>query len=304
MRIHGLLAWFDEPIPSLVACITGLRRAGVDHLVAVDGRYALYDAEEPVSHPNQHGAIALTCRELGMALTLHAPSEPWAENEVEKRTALFAFGWACAKPGDWFWVQDADMVTTEAPADLKARLEATEHPTAEVEVLDTVLDRANLPDYPSRFAMRSLFRAQPITVGPAHCNYTAADGTPLWAGTGMGDDTLASTLDLSGCVRVEHRTDARPHERQAAKAQYYAVRDDAGVEGGTCDDCGEPAVRHVATGWRKSHLGPVAKWVEACEPCASRREKIGQRQLRQLGVDPEAVRVENHNGRMPAGMTA
>lgn len=299
MRIHALLCFYDEPVLDLVACIVGLREAGVDHVVAVDGAYALYPDARAASHPDQHAAIHLACRDLGMACTLHVPAEPWAGNEVEKRTFLFALGWACASPGDWFWVQDADMVVTESPDDLKARLAATDCVTAEVEILDVVAQRAQQKDWPPTFAMRSLFRAQPIQVGPAHCDYFTPDGVALWNGNGMSS---GETLDLTDVLVVEHRPDRRPADRQLAKLNYYAARDEALVERGMCE-CGERAVRLVATRWRMSRIGPVADWREACEPCGERLEAVGRRQLRQIGVDPDSVRIENRNGRAPAGMT-
>jgi hypothetical protein len=112
--------FYDEPVPELVACIKGLHDAGVTELVAVDGAYALYPDGQPASDPNQHAAIVLACRRLGMGCTLHVPARVWAGNEVEKRTFLFKLGWTVAEEGDWFWVQDADMVPVEVPDDFTA----------------------------------------------------------------------------------------------------------------------------------------------------------------------------------------
>jgi hypothetical protein len=42
LRIHALMVFFDEPIETLIASIATLPLAGVDHLVACDGRYELY----------------------------------------------------------------------------------------------------------------------------------------------------------------------------------------------------------------------------------------------------------------------
>lgn len=298
MRIYGLLSFYDESVPSLVACIKGLRDAGVDHLVAVDGAYALYPDAQAASHPNQHAAITLACRELGMACTLHVPSRPWQGNEVEKRTFLFALGWACAEVGDWFWVQDADMVVTESPADLKERLSMADEQTAEVTILDVVAQQAQQKDWPDTFACRSLFRAQPITVGPAHCNYSDADGRGLWNGTDCDADVR--TLDLSWCVTVEHRPHERSAARQAAKQRYYVDRDAAGIERGTCATCTQRAVKLVPVNWRRSEIGPVAEWQEACADCAPDWEARSRVQLEALGIDPGLVRVENRNGHIPA----
>jgi hypothetical protein len=305
VRIHGLLCFYDEPISELVACIKGLHTAGVDHIIAVDGAYALYPDAEAASDPNQHAAIALTCRKLGMACTLHVPSEPWAGNETAKRTFLFALGWSMADEGDWFWVQDADMVVTKAPEDLKAQLAATDERTAEVELFDIVIESFNQADWPSRFHMRSLFRADKITVGPAHCLYTASDNVGLWAGTGIDNDGMAGTLDLFESVTVEHRPANRPPERQRRKGVFYAERDAQCIERGDCEKCGKPAVRLVASAWKPSKIGgPVAQWAEACEPCARKLEKVSAIRLRQMGVDPAMVRIENRNGHMPVGVNA
>lgn len=301
MRIHGLLCFYDEPVESLVECIAGLHRAGVDSIVAMDGAYALYPDAKDASHPNQHAAIHLACREYGMACTLHVPAEPWDGGEVEKRTALFALAWSLAAEGDWFWAQDADQVVTRVPVDLKECLAETECPTAEVEMFDLMAHQANQADWPDRYPIRSLYRAQPITVGPAHCNYTGADGLALWNGQDLEADGL--TLDLTGCVEVEHRPQRRPQDRQMAKMQYYAERDAQGIERGTCQDCGEPSLRLVAVRWRKSRIGPVADWREACDECGNRREKEGRVRLLQLGFDPDHLSIENRMGRTPTGMT-
>lgn len=302
MRLHALLSFYDEPPELLMASIASLQVAGVDHVVALDGAYALYPDAQPASHPNQHAAIVLTCRELGMACTLHAPSEPWAGNEPEKRTALFALGWALADPGDWFMVHDADMAITKAPDDLKHRLKQTDRDVAKVEVLDTVAKRLNVPNLPPIFEFCGLFRAQPILVGPHHAQYRTADGQHLWVGN--GEDSPVPNLDLTSKVRVEHRPDRRPPERQQGKLAYYGNRDQERVERGDCSRCGDPAARLVATRWKMTHIGPVAEWAEACEACAERLEKVSRRQLRQMGVDPDAITVENRNGQAPAGMAA
>jgi hypothetical protein len=293
------MSFYDEPIETLIASIATLPLAGVDHLVALDGRYKLYPGDSAVSDANQHAAIVMTCRELGIACTLHAPTEPWA-GEPEKRTALFALGWALADDGDWFLIHDADMFVTEAPDDLHERLEHTDRQVATFEVLDTVAKRINVPNMPPTFEFCGLYRAQPILVGPHHAQYRTADGQHLWVGN--GEASPVPNLDLSSTVRVEHSPDRRPVERQQAKLNYYAERDQTTVERGDCSRCGDPAVRLVTTRWRWTQIGPVGDWAEACEPCAQRLEKVSRRQLLQMGIDPDSVRAENRNGQAPAGM--
>ncbi len=89
MRLIGILSWYDERPDWLAATVASLAKAQVSHLVAVDGRYALYPDSRPSSPGVQHDAIVETCRGAGMGLTMHIPTEPWAGNEVAKRTFCF-----------------------------------------------------------------------------------------------------------------------------------------------------------------------------------------------------------------------
>ncbi len=300
MRLIALLSWFDEPRSSLIACLRGLAEAGTDHVVACDGRYALYPADHDLSHPNEYATILLACRELGMGCTIHAPSGPWEGGEVGKRTALFAAGWAIAEPGDWFWVQDADQWTTSVPPDLKARLAATEHDAAEVDMLDMEALRANLPHWPAHFAMRSLFRAQPLHVEGNHTNYVTADGRHLWGRD--GDGRVENALDLTDCVHVEHHPGERSSERLAAKLVYYTARDEAGVERGTCELCGEPATSLEPACWRITEIGLTGDWMECCDEHAEATRIVNAIELRKLGIDPDSVVAGSQNGRAPAAL--
>lgn len=297
MRLIGLLSWYDEKPETLITMIASLAEAGVDQLVALDGAYALYPDGEPASDPNQLAAILLTCRTLGMGCTVHVPSKVWEGNEPEKRTALFAHGWTVADEGDWFLVADADTVLTQVPDDLKDRLEQTDRQVAVVEVLDVLAQQIGQADWPERFEYAALFKAQPITVGPHHAQYWAADGQSLWVGN--GERTPVPALDLTQEVLIEHRPNVRDADRDRRKLVYYRQRDESRVERGDCSKCGRPAVRLVATQWRWSEIGPVGDWAEACEACAKHMEKASARALRRMGIDPDSVTPENRQGRAP-----
>lgn len=297
MHLIGLLAWFDEPPEILARCLVGLACGGVDHVVALDGRYALFPTDRDVSSPNEYAAILLGCRELGIACTISQPSGPWMGGEVEKRTALFAAGLAVSRPGDWFWVQDADQWTTECPDDLKDRLAATDLDAAEVMMLDKVAEAAAVANWPARFSLRSLFRAQPIVVRTNHVNYMTADGRHLWGRDGEG--RVCNALDLTDCVTVEHHPQARQHDRLVAKLGYYHARDTAGVERGSCELCGQPAASLEPTRWRMTGIGPVADWMECCEAHKASVAAVNDIELRKLGIDPPSVSVTSRNGRAP-----
>ncbi len=299
-RLIALLSWFDEPPATLTRCLAGLSAAGVTHVVALDGRYGLYPADHDQSHPNEYAAILLSCRELGMSCTIEQPAGPFEGGEVEKRTALFALGWAAASDGDWFWVQDADQWTVSVPADLGERLAATDLDAAEVDMLDVEAQRANLSTWPAHHAMRSLFRAQPLRVDGNHVNYVTADGRHLWGRD--GDGRVENALDLTGCVHVEHHPQERAPGRLAAKLTYYAERDAAGVERGTCELCGAPARSLEPARWRMTTIGPVADWMECCATHAVSVATVNAITLRRLGIDPDSLEVGSLNGRAPAAI--
>jgi len=306
-NLIGLLCWFDEPVENLASCIVGLHRAGVYHVVAVDGAYALYPDAKPASHPNQHAAIHLTCRKLGMRCTIHTPSGLWAGNEVEKRTFHFNLAYALSEPGDWFFIMDADQTVVQVPGDLRERLAATDLDAAETRFLDVMALRANDPSWPPRFEMRNLFRAQPMRCSTNHCTYVTGDDRLLWGwervGGNGGERPLEPCLDVTDLL-VEHHPDQRPVERQRAKLAYYAARDEQRVERGNCGLCGAPSVQMLPTGWRWSDLGPVADWTEACEACGRQIAAVNRVELERMGVDPMTIKVENRNGHAPAGAPA
>lgn len=297
--LHGLVSFYDEPIENIARCLVGLQRAGVGHVIALDGAYRLFPNGTPASPGNQHAAWITGTRELGMSCTLHVPANVWSGNECEKRTALFAYALAASKPGDWFLVIDGDEFITEVPDDLNACLQATDLDVGEFEAFDVIAHRIARPDMPVRFPVRKLFRAQPITVGPAHCTYRAADGRLLWGATRTQNSE--PTFEVAGMV-VEHHADRRPIERLSAKLAYYRARDDARIERGECHWCGEPAVKLVSINWRMhaTMKAPFGEWREACGNHAAVAERISRTQFQLLGIDPDSVQVENRMGRPPA----
>jgi len=300
MKIIALLSFYDEPIEDLVACIKSLHEHGVDELVAVDGRYSWFPGDAHLSHPNQHAAVILTCRQFGLGCTLHTPTHEYA-GEVEKRTFHFKLALSVAEEGDWFWIIDADEVITTVPDNLKERLEATDHDCADIKALDTVAERANQPNWPARFDVRHLFRAQVIRVVTNHITYVSGDGRLLWGYEG-GDRKIEEALDLTDDVLIEHRPDRRSEERLRAKMEGYTRRNASLIERGACENCGEPAVELVPTRWRMTDLGPVADWMEACDACAGKADRVNRRELVRLGVHPDSVTVENRMGRAPAAV--
>lgn len=289
MRLHALLCWYDEQPEHLARCLMGLKRLGVGRVTAVDGAYALYPDGRPASDPNQHAALVLAARQLGLELTLHIPTQPWAGNEVAKRTALFQLAHALADPGDWYCVMDTDMTPDAAtiPTDLHARLQQTDRQVAEVTVRDIPAVHANQPNWPKTFRFPMFYRAQPITVKGNHHTYIGHDGTPLWdGGDGKGGNT-EPRLDLTD-LTVDHWPHLRTPTRLDRKLHYYLKRDNAAGEHADCS-CGQPAPVKVETNWRITDIGPTADIRFACPRCAKRIRTKALRQMQDLDIDPATV---------------
>lgn len=239
-RVMALLSWWDESPLWLSAAITSCAPF-VDHVVALDGSYALMPYGEAQSRVDQAHGITETCQAAGLGLTLHRPQTRWFGNEVEKRTHLFRLAELEAEPGvDWYFVIDADIVVDRFPHDLKEQLAASEHDSAQV----TAWERGDPYRNPARleheskvalpadthYPIRAFFRAVPgLHVSGNHYQYMTGDGRMLW-GHAL-DPRMEPCLDLAnGLFRMEHRTHYRPKQRHDDQWAYYNRRNDAGVE--------------------------------------------------------------------------
>jgi hypothetical protein len=228
MRLHGLLCWYDEPCSALTATLIGLRTAQVDHVTAVDGAYLLFPDGQAASSNDQAATIQAACRELGMGCTIHTPQARWAGNEVEKRTHMFRLALAASDPGDWWLSMDADMVVTQAPANLKQQLQDTEHDAAYC-TLTEPRNPDHAPDQAKQFQwhdgsylIRLLFRAQPLRCDTKHCLYKTDDDRVLWEPQNTALEEPAISIPE---LVVEHRDQQRAALRIALKNQYYQRRD-------------------------------------------------------------------------------
>lgn len=218
MRIIGLLSWYEEPASWLAECVASAAKL-CDHLIAVDGPYAMFPGatRKPASGSEQAETILHTAAGAGIGCTIQAPGRPWWGGEVEKRDAMFRLGMTFAEPGrDWFLRIDADEVLTQVPPDTRTLLAATARDVAEV----TMWER---DDIDSQFPIRVLFRALPgIGVQQAHYVVTA----PSEGGTRVlcGNDVKhrAEPAEALWDVRLEHRTRQRSALRRALKDDYYA----------------------------------------------------------------------------------
>jgi hypothetical protein len=240
VKIVGVLIWADESPGWLATAITGFARF-CDHIVAVDGFYALYPGGKVRSLPDQAEAVLGACEAAGAACTLHRPNEVFHGNEVEKRNLSLQLAAPFLEPGqDWVCVFDADNhVYRASPEIIRWELENTDRNVASYSVLQG-LDQLSgselqfVRDLATEWTTptRGIYRwAEDLRYGPAHY---AVRGTYngrsqwLWGPDKLGIET--ECLNLGSSLVVHHRRDARGLERRNAAERYYKVRDTVGVE--------------------------------------------------------------------------
>lgn len=241
MKIHALLPWYNEDPAWLAATVASVARFA-DHIIAVDGCYALWPGAltAPNSGAEQAETIFEVAHGAGIDVTVHVPREPFYGNEVEKRTMLLQLAGLLGTPNeDWVFLVDADEVVTHASHDLRAMLAAE---TANVcEVASCWNDGRNCTALPAakeqdrREAMQSghvhvrkLMRLLPnLRVQGCHWIYVGdgpnGEDMYLWGSPGVFDHEEAA--DYTPYLRLEHRHAWRGKQRQRDAQTYYKVRD-------------------------------------------------------------------------------
>lgn len=216
MRVVALLCWYDEPVSWLAETVASAARLA-DHIVAVDGAYALFpgSTRRPTSDPTQADTITRTARGVGIGVTVHTPTDVWWGGEVEKRDTMLQIAQTVADPGDWYLVIDGDEVVANCPADTRHLLDVAEADVAEL----IIRSRREHTEWHS--PLRRLYRAQPgLRVEYAHYIVTAPDGRTV---------SNEPAVPLHNLV-IDHRDLERSAQRRQQKKQYYAARDELGVE--------------------------------------------------------------------------
>lgn len=224
MKVVGLLCWYEEPASWLAECVASAAKL-CDHLIAVDGPYALFpgSTQRPASGSEQADTIARTAAGAGIGCTIHVPRQPWWGGEVAKRDFMFRLASPLTDARDWLLRIDADEVLTDVPADTRKQLDATDLDVAEV----TIWDRQDGSQHP----FRCLFRALPgLAIEQAHYVVTAPGTAGRRVLVGNSAVHVPEPAQALWDVRLEHRTRQRSPERQQMKRQYYAKVADLGTE--------------------------------------------------------------------------
>jgi hypothetical protein len=239
VKVVALISWWEES-PSWLAATVSSAAKLCDHVVAVDGAYALMPGGTARSEPTQAETVLRTCDALGMGCTIVRPKDTWDGNEVEKRTFAFAECRNLVTPGeDWIIVLDGDDVLTDVPEDTRTKLEVTDKDVAQVVLWDrqtwineeTAAAAQIMPLPPdSTQTQRRIFRAadQIDVVGAHYCYRARFDEDYRWY-WGTNDHPLVDALPLHN-VRIEHRTRHRDLHRRQAAQDYYERRNALQIE--------------------------------------------------------------------------
>jgi hypothetical protein len=243
MRIFAILSWYDESPSWLAATVASLAKCA-DHVIAVDGAYALYPDAQARSHFDQAQAIQLAAEAAGLGLTLYQPAEPFAGNEVEKRTLSLRLAQTLATPyEDWYVIVDGDEVVLECASDFRERLAATDKLVATYGLTEYMEDpytdeareqfaRVAYVEPTWTVQLRSIYRALPgLRYEGAHFVVTAEhEGRQRYLFGLTPHHGLEPAEEMHHCLRIEHRNRQRHRARQAAAKQYYANRDSTNIE--------------------------------------------------------------------------
>lgn len=217
MRAVALLSFYAEHPHELHRLIASLPKAGITHLIALDGRYVEYPGREDVSAPDTHEAIEEACAQAGISLSLHVDG-PW-DTEMAKRTFLFDLARKQMAKDEWWMVVDGDeevgSVCGYPPSVL-----ATTH----LDVATVVMETGG--GHTQDTAHRMWFRAMPggITVEGNHYTYRDQAGRNLWG------HALGVQLEPAQPLRMLILHHERDAGRRTAKLGYYLHRDRQGLE--------------------------------------------------------------------------
>lgn len=216
MRIIGLLCWYEEPASWLAECVASAAKL-CDHIIAVDGPYAMFPGamRRPSSGSEQADTIARTAAGAGIGATVHVPYAPWWGGEVEKRDWMFQAAGLITTESDWLLVIDADEALSTVPPDTRQLLERSDLDVAELRLWDR--EGSETMD---RRLLRSL---RGLSVEGAHYVWTAPTATGRKVLRGNHSLHSLAPAEPLWDVRLEHRQRERSTQRQQAKREYYAL---------------------------------------------------------------------------------
>lgn len=217
MKIVAALPWYDEQPSWLDRCVRSLDGV-VDELVAIDGRWDLYDDGAPVlSHFEQEIAVSKAANAIGIECEVWKPARAWP-SQVAKRAELMRI---CSEKGDWIFVIDADEYVAHLDVERWAEFRATD---TELDVI-LVSFHAVYEQMPDR-RIRRLYRSG-TTVRTAHNGYWL---NGRWLHGDSAKVKLEPALDLSDVLVLHDESGQRWPERERSAMAYRRARAQQRVE--------------------------------------------------------------------------
>lgn len=209
IRVVACCSWFDEDPALLKRMVASLPSVGVDTLIAVDGRYALFgdsDYEGFRSSEDQHVALWEACVAARIRLVSDLPPGLYRD-EREKRQRLFSLAESYAQTGDWLlWIDGDENVGQwlDPERTLSDHLRLTGKDVAEV----TFIDHAPREGVVRHWQIPRLFRAGKFSrMGPNHYTLIAHDGQAMWGNREYRP--VAERVQVPLLVEHNQRTAAR-----------------------------------------------------------------------------------------------
>jgi hypothetical protein len=261
MKLFGILSWYNESPTWLAACVASMARIGVDHVIAVDGRYPHFAIGEDVCSPiEQAEMIAGVAEGCGMGLTMIRPTRSTRPlTEPEKRTLCFNLLNLIATPfEDWCVVVDADELFTKPGNGLHREILSVPDTTHTIGCLVTnTVDPFAEPAADNDVNNKTTEFHQKFVIDPAftsyqsrfwrvltdmhvrgtHYSYVGTDQHGVVTnmrpdiGTRMLPGMHQTDIHKLECgTTLAHRKNHRTAFRQAVKREYYEMRDELGLE--------------------------------------------------------------------------
>jgi hypothetical protein len=290
--VCGLMCWYDESPADLTRAVKSAAAAGMSRLVALDGRYAQYPAEETLSPLDQLEAIEAAAEGAGVAFDYVDTVIPWL-SEMHKRSFMFKVGDDFCSDLDesevWYLILDADYeIRSLRP--IPELLAGRSGRAAEAKMILPYSRKLLASTLPQVSRTRPLFRGRGIRVEGNHYTYIHGEETILWAGPAR--DQVAA-IDLAEEMTVYHYTFQRSEKRYADQVAYYHERDEQGIERGPCDVCGrERSICFLPLARTGRALGEGRydfDYAEVCRDCIPVVSKENNGHALRLGIDPAAV---------------
>ena len=235
MKLIACISWFYESPAWLAATVASAARI-CDHVVAVDGRYALFGHDLAFSPVQEAETIMEAAEGAGIALTLHRPTEPFWGNEIEKRNLLFSLAKCHAtEMEDWLIVLDGDSYIVEHSPMVRESLEKTDalcaSYAAEEYMPEPEMAVARMMDLASvnRTPITCIYRVIP-DLAYEHTHHSISGtiaGEKVWV---WGHPEAVDPLNLSQILVVRHRNHLRTEERRRQAAAYYHDREEYKIE--------------------------------------------------------------------------